>query len=204
MNFFERAYEGSPLWETGRPQPEFVRLCDEGEILGQVLDVGCGTGENAIYFAEHGHPTLGIDFASNAVRHAESKSRERGAVGTRFRVGNALELGGIGERFDTVIDCGLFHTFLDKHRPLYARGLRSVLRPGGSLFLLCFSEDEPADWGGPRRVSQAELRGTFATGWRFRWVRRARMETTLPGVEGKAWLAALGVEPTEGPGTGPA
>jgi len=190
MDFFNRAYEGRPLWETDRPQPEFVRLEEDGAIVGRVLDVGCGTGETAIFLARRGHVVWGIDFAENAIRRAERKAEERG-VAVTFRVESALALDRLGATFDTVVDCGLFHVFLDPHRPLYAENLAKTLVPGGRLFLLCFSEEEPADWGGPRRVSQAEIRAVFRAGWRVRWIRPARYEVTLPGVQGRAWLAEI-------------
>jgi ubiquinone/menaquinone biosynthesis C-methylase UbiE len=190
MHFFDAAYLGSPPWETGRPQPEFVRLEAEGEIVGRVLDVGCGTGENALHFARAGHPTWGIDFARNAVERARAKAAER-HLSVEFRTGSALELPKLGERFDTVTDSGLFHTLLDPHRPVYSESVRNALKPRGRFFVLSFSEDEPTDWGGPRRISEEELRSTFADGWELRFLRRARYETTLPGVEGRAWLAAF-------------
>jgi len=190
MHFFDQVYLGSPPWEIGRPQPEFVRLESDGEIVGRVLDVGCGTGENALYFAAAGHPTWGIDFSPNAVQRAQAKSEER-HVPVEFRVASALDLEKLGERFDTLTDCGLFHTLLDPHRPVYSKSLRAALNPGGRFFVLCFSDDEPTDWGGPRRVSQEELRAAFMDGWEVRFIRRARFETTFPGVEGKAWLAAI-------------
>jgi len=190
MHFFDDVYLGSPPWEIGRPQSEFVRLESEGEIVGRVLDVGCGTGENALHFAAAGHPTWGVDFAPNAVRRAKAKAQER-HLPVEFHVASALELEKLGEQFDTVTDCGLFHTLLDPFRPVYSRSLQASLTPGGRFFVLCFSEDEPTDWGGPRRVSQAELRTTFEDGWDVRFIRRARFETTFREVEGKAWLAAV-------------
>ena len=65
--FFESAYEGTPPWDIGRPQPEFVRLEAGGEIRGSVLDVGCGTGENALHMAAKGHDVWGIDGAPTAI-----------------------------------------------------------------------------------------------------------------------------------------
>jgi len=190
MEFFNRAYEGRPLWETDRPQPEFVRLEQEGAITGRVLDVGCGTGETAIFLAHRGHVVWGIDFAENAIRKAERKAVERG-VPVTFRVASALDLAHLGATFDTAVDCGLFHVFLDVHRPVYAANLAKVVVPGGRLFLLSFSEQEPTDWGGPRRVTQAEIRETFRSGWEVRSIRAARYEVTTPGVEGRAWLAEV-------------
>ena len=188
MHFFDRAYEGVPPWDIARPQPEFVRLCSSGEIVGRVLDIGCGTGENAIHFASAGHPTWGIDFARNAVRKARAKAAGR-SLPVTFRFADVLDLRALGERFDTVTDCGLFHTLSDSDRPIYAASVGSVLRSGGRLFILCFSEEEPTDWGGPRRVTQKELRSTFGEGWEVHSIEPAKFATTEPGIEGRAWRA---------------
>jgi SAM-dependent methyltransferase len=190
VNFFDRAYQGAPPWDIGRPQREFVQLEEGGEIRGRVLDVGCGTGENALFYAARGHDTWAIDFAPTAIERARQKAGQRKAA-VRFEVASALELSSLGQAFDTVTDCGLFHTFLDAHRPIYSASLASVLPPAGRLFVLCFSEREPTDWGGPRRISQAELRSTFADGWKELWIRDARFETSDPRVTGYAWLAAF-------------
>ncbi|MGA8709685.1 MAG: class I SAM-dependent methyltransferase [Thermoplasmata archaeon] len=190
MQFFDRAYEGTPLWEIGRPQPEMVRLEEEGAMVGRVVDVGCGTGETTLYLARRGHPVWGIDISPNAIHRAEAKASERG-IATTFRVASALDLDHLGATFDTAVDSGLFHVFLDAHRPLYADNVRKRLVPGGRLFLLCFSEEELTDWGGPRRVTQAEIRATFRIGWTVRWIRPSHFEVTVPGVTGKAWLAEL-------------
>jgi ubiquinone/menaquinone biosynthesis C-methylase UbiE len=167
-----------------------MALEQEGEIRGRVLDVGCGTGENALFYAARGHETWAIDFAPLAIQRAREKGSVR-AANVRFEVASALELGDLGESFDTVTDCGMFHTFSDEHRPRYSRSLASVLRPGGRLFVLCFSEREPTDWGGPRRVTEPELRATFDDGWKVRWIRAAQFETTQPQVSGHAWMASF-------------
>ncbi len=155
-----------------------------------MLDVGCGTGENARYFAEHGLPTLGIDFAPSAIRRAESKFAGAG-LPLRFRVADALRLSALGERFDTITDCGLFHQLHDPHRPVYSASVRSVLAPGGRFFLLCFRDDEPKDWGGPRRISREEIGDAFHDGWIVRSIERAGFDTTLPDPRKRAWMVTL-------------
>ena len=54
-HMYDQAYMGVPNWDVGHPQPAFVRLEDAGLIGERVLDVGCGTGELAIYLARRGH-----------------------------------------------------------------------------------------------------------------------------------------------------
>ena len=84
---FELAYQGKPPWDIGRPQKEYVQLEQAGEIVGSVLDVGCSTGENALYLAEHGHEVWGVDFTPTAIQKAQEKSAQRHLTAT-FRVLN--------------------------------------------------------------------------------------------------------------------
>ena len=188
--FFNDAYLGTPPWDIGRPQRELAGLADEGMIRGRVLDVGCGTGENALYVAGKGMSVWGLDAAPRAIKKANGKAKSR-ELGVVFRVGDALHLERLGERFDTITDCGLFHVFTDRQRTLYAKSLRSAMRKEGRYFMLCFSTKEPADWGGPRRVSEGEIRETFSQGWNVNFIREARFSTTLNDDGGYAWLSSI-------------
>ena len=128
---FESAYQETAPWDIPGPQPAVVGLEESGKIQGSVLDTGCGTGENALYLASRGHEVWGLDFTPVAIERATRKARERG-LNVNFQVGDALRLDQLGRTFDTVTDCGLFHTFGDEERPLYVSGLATVVRPGGS------------------------------------------------------------------------
>ncbi len=193
---FETAYQGTAPWDIPGPQPAFVGLEEAGEIRGSVLDVGCGTGENALFLASRGHEVWGLDFVPIAIERAKRKVNERG-LNAHFQAGDALKLDQLGRTFDTVIDCGLFHTFTDEERPLYVAGLMTVLRPGGSVHILCFSDQEPPGQG-PRRVTQQEIRDAFPSGWQVAAIRESRFQTTdhpeartfSPGGP-KAWLATI-------------
>ncbi len=79
MGFFDPAYASVPPWDIGRPQREFVGLAKAGEVVGDLIDVGCGTGENSIFFAGLGHRTLGVDLSPRAVAKARGKAKERGS-----------------------------------------------------------------------------------------------------------------------------
>lgn len=160
-NDFEQAYAGIPPWDVGKPQPAFVDAADQ--ITGSILDAGCGTGENALFFAQRGHAVTGIDFIEWPIAEAKRKAEERG-IQADFLVMDALHLEDLPRTFDSVIDCGLFHVFADEDRARYVAGLAGVVKPGGKVFLLCFSDREPPG-AGPRRVTQQELRDAFAEGW---------------------------------------
>jgi len=189
MGFFDAMYEGTPPWDIGRPQREFVRLEAAGEIKGSVLDIGCGTGENALFLAGRGHEVWGIDFAPTAIEKAKAKAKQRGLKAT-FRVADALQLQKLGRTFDAVIDSGLFHTFDDGDRSRFPRSLASVLPPGGRYLMMCFSEREPGDLG-PRRVTQAEIRETFTKGWEIESIRPSKFEAIVEGGGAEAWLARI-------------
>ena len=193
-NTFETAYQGQAPWDIGKPQKPFMDVADQ--IRGSILDAGCGTGETALYFAARGCKVTGIDFIEEAIKRAKRKAVERGLSAT-FLVKDAMTLQDWTERFDNVIDSGLFHVFSDDDRRTYVAGLATVLKSGGKLFLLCFSDEEPGAQG-PRRVSKQELHDAFRAGWTIESIRPARVEVRpdlkdLKFSEGgpKAWFAVI-------------
>jgi len=190
VSHFIEAYKGKPPWDIGRPQPAFEMLADAGEIAGPVLDAGCGTGENALFLATRGFEVVGVDAVEAAVEAARRKAVARG-LEAEFLVRDALALDGLGRRFATVVDSGLFHTFDDRERGRFAKSLAAALTLGGHYYVLCFSEREVRE-GGPRRVTQAELRAAFDhPPFRVRSIEAAEMAADLDGDSRKAWLARI-------------
>jgi cyclopropane fatty-acyl-phospholipid synthase-like methyltransferase len=191
---WDQAYAGEipAPWDIGRPQPAFVRLAERGMLSGQVLDAGCGTGEHVLLAAANGAvDPLGIDISSTAIARARLKAVERG-LAARFEVGDALHLREIGSRADTVIDSGLFHVFSDDDRPRYVAGLSAALRPGGYLYVMCFSDRQPGHIG-PRRVREEELRAAFADGWFIESITPDAFTVNRDFYDGaaEAWLAII-------------
>lgn len=192
---FENLYAGKAPWDIGKPQKPFVDVADQ--ISGSVLDAGCGTGDTALFLASRGNQVTGIDFLEGPINRAKQKATERG-LSVNFLVQDALTLSNwTSEQFDAVIDSGLFHVFSDEDRKKYVAGLATVLKPGGKLFLMCFSDSEPGTQG-PRRVSEKELQECFAQGWVIESMQPVRFEV-VPDLkdftfsEGgpKAWFAVI-------------
>jgi uncharacterized glyoxalase superfamily protein PhnB/SAM-dependent methyltransferase len=176
-------------WDIGRPQPAFARLAQAGALVGRVLDVGCGTGEHALLAASLGNEALGVDMATRAIELARVKADARGIEAT-FLVFDALRLPELDTQFDTVLDCGLFHGFDDHERRRFVDGLAAVVRPGGRYHMLCFSDRQPGDWG-PRRVTEGEIRASFAEGWTVDSIDPTVLDITIDPARALAWQVVV-------------
>jgi SAM-dependent methyltransferase len=189
---WDASYDDGPApWDTGQAQPAFVRLASQGKFVGPVLDAGCGTGENALHVASLGLEVLGVDVAETALATAREKAAQRGLV-AEFAFADAFQLERLGRKFQTVLDCGLFHTFDAEEQPRYAASLASVTESGGTLFVLCFSDEGPDT--GPHPVKQDDLRLAFsaARGWNVAAIASDRVQTRFHGEGGApAWLATI-------------
>jgi cyclopropane fatty-acyl-phospholipid synthase-like methyltransferase len=186
---FEASYAGTPPWDIGKPQPIFAALAQAGELQGRVLDSGCGTGEHALMAASLGLDVTGIDVAPSAIARAQAKAAERG-LKARFLVGNVLELEKLDGPFHTVLDSGVFHVFDDAERHAYVESLRAATAPGSRYFMACFSDRQPGDWG-PRRVTEAEIRESFAAGWQVDSIEAVEFELAFDPPRVQAWLAKI-------------
>ena len=187
MNPFDAMYAaGTPPWDVGAPQEAFVRLAREREVHGKVIDLGCGTGDNALHVASLGLPTLGIDVATRAIQRARAKAVARD-LKVDFLVHDALNLSALGATFDTFLDCGLFHSLSDAGRARYGDSLAAAAKVGSTLHLMCMSDREP-EWGGPRRIAANDLAEAFADRWVVHSIDEAIFQTRIHEEGARAWL----------------
>src|ERR671937_274961 len=136
---------------------------------------------------------LGVDVAETALAIAREKARakfkDRG-IQVEFAAADAFQLEGLGRMFETVLDCGLFHTFdEDDERTRYVASLASVTEHDAILYVLCFSDDGPDT--GPHPISQEELRAAFnpSSGWNLAAIEPDRIQTRYHHDGAPAWLA---------------
>jgi SAM-dependent methyltransferase len=189
---WDASYEDGPApWDVGGPQPAIVRLAARRSVVGPLLDVGCGTGENSLYLASLGVAVLGVDVAQPALAMARQSAEERG-ISVEFAPADALQLAQLGRHFQTVLDSGLFHTFDLEEQLAYASSLASVTGSGGTAYMLCFSDEGPDT--GPHPVTRADLREAFsaARGWHVDSIEADRVLTRYHDEDGApAWLATV-------------
>lgn len=191
---WEDAYvQSQPPWDIGVPQPAIVRLAASGGFAGTVLDAGCGTGENALHIAALGLAVLGVDGAPTALARARQKAAARN-LEAEFLLGDALDLGRLKRRFETVLDCGLFHTFGREQQARYAESLALAAAPGAMAYVFCFRGGVAN--AGPHPIRQEELREAFdrGRGWEVadiqpEWIQAAR--EYFPRAGAPAWLATI-------------
>jgi ubiquinone/menaquinone biosynthesis C-methylase UbiE len=160
-------------------------------FTGTVLDAGCGTGDNALHLAAHGVHVLGVDVAATAVSIARESATTHG-IDADFIVADALRLDRLSRVFDTVLDCALFHAFDIEEREDYVVSLASVTKPGGRLYVLCFSDTDP-ETAGPHPVSRQELSAPFtpSSGWSIASISPERLQASFAPEGAPAWVAEI-------------
>jgi cyclopropane fatty-acyl-phospholipid synthase-like methyltransferase len=167
--FFRAAYLfGFKPWDSGVPPPELVAVVEGPELLapGKALDLGCGTGTNCIYLAQHGWQATGVDFVPRAIAQAQRKAARAG-VSPRLLVGDVTRLDGVGtgKDFDLLFDLGCFHSIPPSGRDGYVRGVTDAAKPGATMLLFGFIRSSSSRRLGPPGLAQGEISQRFGNGW---------------------------------------
>jgi 2-polyprenyl-3-methyl-5-hydroxy-6-metoxy-1,4-benzoquinol methylase len=172
----------TPPWDTKAPKENVVAWHEGGWVHGDVLDIGCGLGDNAIYLARQGFNVTGLDISPTALITAERRAKDAG-VSVTFATTDSTKLEGYTEAFDTVVDSGMFHCLDDDGKRSYAAAAHRATRPGATLLLSCFSDANPTDDEWPRpAVSEQTLRDVLGgAGWAIESLEPARWRREIDG-----------------------
>ena len=184
---YDLMYRRGAPWETG-PRAELVELVEEGRLTpaalppGRAIDLGCGSGANAIFLARHRFEVTGVDFSAVALDKAEAAAQAAG-VTVEFVRGDltAGTVPGVDGPFDLLVDYGTLDDLRRSSRPAMAALVTRLARPGAMFLLWCFYDEIP--W------------------WRRRG---ARFPGLRPGDEQSLFGAAFTIErlPDPEPGSG--
>ena len=167
--FFQVAYLfGFKPWDTGVPPPELVALVEGNDRRppGKALDLGCGTGTNCVYLAQHGWEVTGVDFVARAISAARRKAASAG-VSPRLVVGDVTRLTeiGLGDGYELLLDLGCFSSIPDAGRNAYVRGATAIAQHDAVLLLFCLVRRAKPPRLGPRGIARGEVAERFAPGW---------------------------------------
>jgi SAM-dependent methyltransferase len=157
---------GFTPWDQDHVPAELSALVEGPTAFapGRALDVGCGTGTQAVCLAEHGWQVTGVDAVERALARARRRAEEKG-VEVRWVIGDVASLStlGLGDGFNFVFDRGCFHDLPVVSREGYVRGVSELAAPGATLLLLAFARRERGI--GPSGASEEEIRRGFGQGW---------------------------------------
>lgn len=186
---YDAFYRGEPVladevpypkipWDLREPQPAVVELALTADFADEVLDAGCGPGDNTIMLAQRGHRVTGIDCSPTALARARAQAKAAG-VDVEFVESDATKLAELeSERFATVLDSALYHCLADTHRHQYVAALHRVTRPGARLHLVCWAQGTPGARH-PMGVDPDNLHTIVGTRWDITEVRETTLSTAL-------------------------
>lgn len=197
---FNAVYQGEQLlpgsgitrvpWDIAAAQPGVIEFERMGRFRGQVLDAGCGLGDNAIFLATRGYQVTAVDAASVAVEQARQRAD---GLGIEFTVADVTRLDGFEGQFDSILDSALYHTLDATGRPRYLEAVYRAARPGALFSMLCFAE-VPGGMPAPLSVPEAALKDALIeTGWTVTSLRQDTFAGVAAAVGG--FLRKVGAEP---------
>lgn len=167
--FWWRYARGNAGWDTGIIPPELVSLIESRQITpGRAVDLGCGTGTNAVYLAQQGWSVVGIDFLASPIRAAQRKARRAGVADrTRFLVGDVMRLAQLklDRSFNLALDIGCLHSLTPPQRADYVSGLATITLQGATFMLYMFRPTPQRSLG----LEPAQVEELFTPHFRLAW-----------------------------------
>jgi SAM-dependent methyltransferase len=194
LELWDGSYRGGkrPFWDAGVPSGELRRVVEQGIVRpGPAVDLGCGSGTDAIYLASKGFDVTAIDIAPTALSQGREKA-ERAGVKVRWLLANVLSLPRL-EPFQFIFDRGCYHEVRFDNAAAYVDTVRKLSQPGRTRFLLLAGNpnEAPVQYA-PPQVAEEDIRGDFSSLFDFEWLQETRFETSNPAARGPlAWSVML-------------
>ena len=182
--------EGTPSWETGCPSQELVRVLDEGLVPpGTTLEVGCGTGADAVYLARQGFEVTAVDASPQAIERARHRARLEAAP-VCFLLADVFELDQPADPFDFIYDAGFYHFIRQADLDRYLDLLWRTTRPG-SFYLALIGRTGEKHEGGPPQVSRDQIRLELGRLFEFIHLRHFQFESPNRAQGYRGWSCLM-------------
>ena len=197
LSLYDKVYEEVPAWDIGREQGAFKRLVHDNNsenrlFVDPILDVGCGTGENSLFFAQLAFNVTGIDSSQTAIAKAIEKATDRNLVeNVTFLKYNLFDLYNLGRTFNTIIDSGVFNLFDANSKVEYQYIMKRILNPKGKLIILSFNNLEPGKGYLPKKTNEEDFFKVFKYGWNVKKVQVDVFEHNYETKNAPALLAII-------------
>jgi SAM-dependent methyltransferase len=173
----KNSWEVKVPWDIAEAQPCVEALELLGAFSGEVIDIGCGLGNNSHFLASQKYQVTGVDISPTAIGQARERAQKMG-VEVDFSVADATSLTGYENRFDRILDSGLYHSLVsDTDRRAYISATARVSRPGARLNIFCFSSELPEGW--PQKVTEQNLREIVAEHWTINSIDRTYFKSSM-------------------------
>lgn len=158
VDWNERYVTSDTPWDSGMPSRSLVEMLEKKEIKPcRVLELGCGTGTNAIYLAKAGFDVTGVDLSELAIKKAREKAEQEG-VSVKFLLNDVTDLPDLGGQFPLVFDRGTYHIVRSINLKGFQNTLEKFVAPGGLYLVLAGSTNEPGpEDKGPPRVTPQDM-----------------------------------------------
>lgn len=181
------------VWDTGHASTELKRLVESGQIKPcRTVEIGCGTGSDAIYLASRGFDVTAIDIAPTALNIAERKAEQAG-VQVNWLLADVLNPPQL-EAFDFAYDRGCYHEVRQHAPQAYVAAVRTLTHDRSKILILAGNANNDTYWRfeGPPRVREQDIRSDFTNGFRLLQLREFRFDPARGQKQGAlAWSILL-------------
>ena len=182
--------KGTPPWDSGKPHAELLRVLDEYRLQPRtVLEMGCGTGADAIVLARRRYEVTAIDCSPIAIERARLRAEQYDAL-LRFVLDDVYDFAATAGQFDFLYDAGLYHSIRQTQLSNYLDVLWHVTRPGSYYLCLAGAPSESTEEG-PPQVTEEEVRAELGRLFEFVHLRPVRLESSDPAIGYAGWSCLM-------------